>query len=48
MPRATEITVPGLYFIQEDSGRQISEAIAAWIDQLAQRQSRVRKADAPA
>jgi haloalkane dehalogenase len=30
----TEITVRGLHFVQEDSGEQIGEAIAAWLDSL--------------
>jgi hypothetical protein len=34
-PDQVEITVPGLHFIQADSGRQIGEAIAAWLDGLA-------------
>ena len=27
----TEVTVPGLHFIQEDSGPAIGRAIAAWM-----------------
>jgi haloalkane dehalogenase len=33
-PDQTEITVPGLHFIQEDSGQQIGQAIAAWLSRL--------------
>jgi haloalkane dehalogenase len=33
-PDQTEITVPGLHFIQEDSGSQIGKAIAAWLGGL--------------
>lgn len=29
-PHQTEATVPGLHFIQEDSGKQIGQAIRAW------------------
>jgi haloalkane dehalogenase len=29
----TEVTVPGSHFIQEDSGREIGEAIARWAEQ---------------
>jgi haloalkane dehalogenase len=29
-PNQTEVTVPGIHYIQEDSGREIGEAIAAW------------------
>jgi haloalkane dehalogenase len=32
-PDQTEITVPGLHFIQEDSGPQIGRAIAAWLEE---------------
>ena len=31
-PNQTEITVPGIHFIQEDSGDQIGTAIASWLD----------------
>ena len=31
----TEVTVSGSHFIQEDSGREIGEAIARWAEQLA-------------
>jgi pimeloyl-ACP methyl ester carboxylesterase len=31
-PNQTEITVPGIHFIQEDSGDQIGAAIASWLD----------------
>lgn len=30
-PNQTEITVPGIHFIQEDSGEQIGAAIASWL-----------------
>ncbi len=30
-PEQTEISVPGLHFIQEDSGQQIGQAIRAWL-----------------
>jgi haloalkane dehalogenase len=30
-PAQQEITVPGLHFVQEDSGPQIGQAIAAWL-----------------
>jgi haloalkane dehalogenase len=30
-PNQTEVTVPGVHFIQEDSGRQIGRAIADWL-----------------
>jgi haloalkane dehalogenase len=30
-PDQTEITVPGLHFVQEDSGAEIGEAIAHWM-----------------
>ncbi len=33
-PNQTEVTVPGLHFIQEDSGSAIGEAIAEWVQQL--------------
>jgi len=33
-PDQTEVTVPGIHFIQEDSGAQIGRAIATWIRQL--------------
>ena len=33
-PDQAEVTVPGLHFIQEDSGAEIGRAIAAWIRQL--------------
>ncbi|MDX1568511.1 MAG: hypothetical protein R3223_11965, partial [Longimicrobiales bacterium] len=29
-PNQTEVTVPGLHFIQEDSPHEIGEAIAEW------------------
>ncbi|MHB1786005.1 MAG: haloalkane dehalogenase [Acidimicrobiales bacterium] len=31
-PNQTEVTVPGIHFIQEDSGDQIGAAIASWLD----------------
>jgi haloalkane dehalogenase len=34
-PDQTEVTVPGVHFIQEDSGKQIGQAIATWLDTLA-------------
>jgi haloalkane dehalogenase len=33
-PNQQEVTVPGLHFIQEDSGRQIGEAIAARLEEI--------------
>lgn len=30
----TEVTVPGIHFIQEDSGREIGEAIVRWLETL--------------
>lgn len=33
-PDQSEITVPGLHFIQEDSGEQIGQAVAAWLGRL--------------
>jgi haloalkane dehalogenase len=33
-PNQTEVTVPGLHFIQEDSGAAIGQAVAAWLSQL--------------
>lgn len=33
-PEQTEVTVPGVHFIQEDSGHDIGLAIATWIDGL--------------
>jgi haloalkane dehalogenase len=32
-PNQTEVTVPGLHFIQEDSGPAIGSAIASWLNQ---------------
>jgi len=29
-PNQTEVTVPGIHFIQEDSGPQIADAIRSW------------------
>ncbi len=34
-PDQTEVTVPGLHFIQEDSGQRIGQAIATWLARLA-------------
>jgi haloalkane dehalogenase len=33
-PDQEEVTVPGVHFIQEDSGEQIGQAIAGWLDRL--------------
>ncbi|MGB8359767.1 MAG: hypothetical protein WCE80_00040 [Acidimicrobiia bacterium] len=33
-PNPSEVTVPGLHFIQEDSGREIGSAVAAWLQGL--------------
>ena len=33
-PNQREVTVPGLHFIQEDSGREIGSAIRAFLDSL--------------
>ncbi len=33
-PNQREVTVPGIHFIQEDSGRQIGELIANWLNDL--------------
>jgi len=33
-PNQTEVTVKGLHFVQEDSPREIGQAIAAWYDNL--------------
>jgi haloalkane dehalogenase len=33
-PDQAEVTVPGIHFIQEDSGPEIGQAIAAWLRQL--------------
>jgi hypothetical protein len=33
-PDQAEVTVPGLHFIQEDSGAEIGRAIATWLRQL--------------
>jgi haloalkane dehalogenase len=32
-PNQQEVTVPGLHFIQEDSGAAIGQAVAAWLSQ---------------
>jgi haloalkane dehalogenase len=31
-PNQTEVTVPGIHFIQEDSGEQIGKAVASWAE----------------
>lgn len=33
-PNQQEVTVPGLHFIQEDSGAAIGHAVAAWLSQI--------------
>lgn len=33
-PNLSEVTVPGLHFIQEDSGPEIGQAIAGWMDTI--------------
>lgn len=33
-PNQTEVTVPGIHFIQEDSGLEIAEAIRSWYQRL--------------
>lgn len=33
-PDQTEVTVPGSHFVQEDSGQQIGQAVAAWLPTL--------------
>jgi haloalkane dehalogenase len=33
-PNQTEVTVPGIHFIQEDSGGEIGRAIAGWMAAL--------------
>lgn len=33
-PNQTEVTVPGVHFIQEDSGREMGQAIAEWLRDL--------------
>jgi haloalkane dehalogenase len=33
-PTQTEVTVPGLHFIQEDSGPQIGRAVSTWLAEL--------------
>ena len=33
-PNQTEVTVPGSHFVQEDSGPEIGEAVAAWLEKL--------------
>jgi haloalkane dehalogenase len=33
-PNQREVTVPGLHFIQEDSGPEIGRAIAEFVDSL--------------
>ena len=34
-PNQSEVTVPGIHFVQEDSGDQIGRAVAEWLDGLA-------------
>ena len=34
-PNQQEVTVPGLHFVQEDSGAAIGQAVAAWLSKLA-------------
>ena len=34
LPAQTELTVPGLHFLQEDSPNEISQAIASWMGPL--------------
>ena len=34
-PNQTEVSVPGIHFVQEDSGDQIGRAVAEWLDGLA-------------
>jgi haloalkane dehalogenase len=34
-PNQTEVTVPGIHFVQEDSGDAIGRAVADWLDGLA-------------
>jgi haloalkane dehalogenase len=33
-PSLTEVTVPGIHFIQEDSGSEVGRAIASWLGSL--------------
>ena len=33
-PNQQEVTVPGIHFVQEDSGPQIGRAIADWLSPL--------------
>ena len=33
-PHQTEVTVPGIHFVQEDSGDEIGRAVAEWLDGL--------------
>ena len=33
-PNQTEVTVRGSHFIQEDSGQEIGQAIASWLENL--------------
>ena len=35
LPNQTEVTVPGVHFIQEDSPEEIGQALATWLDGLA-------------
>jgi len=34
LPAQTEVTVPGLHFLQEDSPNEIGRAIASWMQAL--------------
>ena len=34
-PDQAEVTVPGIQFVQDDSGPEFGQAIAAWLRQLA-------------
>jgi haloalkane dehalogenase len=33
-PNQQEITVPGIHYVQEDSGAEIGRAVASWLDEL--------------
>ena len=39
-PNQQEVTVPGLHFIQEDSGAAIGQAVANWLSQIDERKKR--------
>ena len=39
-PNQQEVTVPGLHFIQEDSGTAIGQAVANWLSHIAERKKR--------